>query len=389
MKKVVILGSTGSIGRSALEVIDHLKHDFQIFALAGKTNIELLVNQAKRFCPKVVIAGDTEKCFELEERLNSTRTKVLSGIDGLIEASTQPEVDIVIIAMSGSEAIYPVWAAIEKRKRIAVATKEILVSFGKIIMEKIRHYKSEILPIDSEQVALHQCLNGNKLSEVKRVILTASGGPLLRRKNLNGVRLADALKHPVWKMGKKITIDSATLMNKGLEVIETVRLWGLAPEQVEVLIHPQSLIHSMVEFIDGSVLAQLAFPDMKLPIQYALTYPKRNLSPSKPLDFHKHANLEFIKPDTKRFPCLNLAYQTIHKDNGYPCVLNAANEVAVESFLCRSIKFSQIPKVITKTLKAFQPRKTLNLNQLIAVDKWARSYTTRLIKNNQIAKKRN
>ncbi len=379
MKKVVILGSTGSIGQASLEVIEHLKSDYQVFALAARSNIDLLVKQTKKFRPKVVITGNNDKLPELKKSLASTKTLVLAGIKGMIEASVSPEVDIIIVAMSGSDGIFPTCAAIEKRKRIAIATKEILVSYGKIVMEKALSHNAEILPIDSEQVAIHQCLNGNRLTEIKRVILTASGGPFLHRKSLNNVRLIDALKHPVWKMGKKITIDSATLMNKGLEVIETIRLWNLVPNQVEVVIHPQSLIHSMVEFIDGSILAQLAFPDMRLPIQYALTFPKRLPSLLNKFNFSQYSSLEFIKPDLKKFPCLKLSYQAIQKDNGYPCVLNASNEVAVQAFLTQRIKFSKIPKIIAQTLNAYRPKITRRLEDLIAVGIWAKSYIAKLI----------
>ncbi len=382
MQKVVVLGSTGSIGKSALEVIEHLASDFQIFGLAAWSNVKLLAEQTQRFKPKLVIIGDETKAEELRQRLNSDKIAILTGRDGMSEAVSQPAVDIVIVALSGLGGTLPTLAAIEKKKRIAIATKEILVSFGKIIFEKANDSGAEILPIDSEQVALHQCLNQRKLSEVKRVILTASGGPFWQKSNLNNIKLADALNHPVWKMGKKITIDSATLMNKGLEVIETVRFWNLAPEQVEVLIHPQSLIHSMVEFLDGSILAQLAIPDMRLPIQYALTFPKRQSSLLKRLDFTKFSRLEFHKPNLKKFPCLNLAYQAIEKDNGYPCVLNAANEVAVKAFLKRQLKFSQIPQIIAKTLTAYKPTANLNLSQLITTDQWAQDFATKLV--NQI-----
>ncbi|MEO0115789.1 MAG: 1-deoxy-D-xylulose-5-phosphate reductoisomerase, partial [candidate division WOR-3 bacterium] len=345
-------------------------------------NVKLLAEQTQQFKPKLVIIGDETKTEELRQRLNSDKIAILTGQDGMSEAVSQPEVDIVIVALSGLGGTLPTLAAIEKKKRIAIATKEILVSFGKIIFEKANDSGTEILPIDSEQVALHQCLNQRKLSEVKRVILTASGGPFWQKSNLNNIKLADALNHPVWKMGKKITIDSATLMNKGLEVIETVRFWNLAPEQVEVLIHPQSLIHSMVEFLDGSILAQLAIPDMRLPIQYALTFPKRQSSLLKRLDFTKFSRLEFHKPNLKKFPCLNLAYQAIEKDNGYPCVLNAANEVAVKAFLKRQLKFSQIPQIIAKTLTAYKPTANLNLSQLITTDQWAQDFATKLV--NQI-----
>jgi 1-deoxy-D-xylulose-5-phosphate reductoisomerase len=383
MKKVVVLGSTGSIGRATLEVIEHKKNDFQVFALAARSNLDLLVAQVKQFHPKLVITGDHAQLNNLRNKLGSIKISVLAGIDGMVEASTQPEVGIVVVAMSGLDGIFPTIAAIEKRKRIALATKELLVSFGKIIMEKARFYNTEILPIDSEQVALHQCLNGNKLSEVKKVILTASGGPFFQRKSLKQVKLADALQHPIWQMGKKITIDSATLMNKGLEVIETVRLWNLSPKQVDVLIHPQSLIHSMVEFADGSILAQLAVPDMRLPIQYALTFPERLPSLTPFLDFSKFRHFDFFLPDLKQFPCLRLAYQAIQKGRGYPCALNAANEVVVEAFLGGRVNFSDIRKIIAKTLAAHKSKQSLNLTQLISVDKWARNYANKLISKEQ------
>uniref|UniRef100_A0A7C6EBD8 1-deoxy-D-xylulose 5-phosphate reductoisomerase n=1 Tax=candidate division WOR-3 bacterium TaxID=2052148 RepID=A0A7C6EBD8_UNCW3 len=383
MKKVVVLGSTGFLGQRALEVIKHLASEFQIFGLAAHSNTDLLARQAKRFRPRFVIIGDSTRLTELKQKLGGfLKCAVLTGIAGMTEAVTQPEADIVIVCLSGLDGILPVLAAIEKRKRIAIATKEILVSFGKIVMQRAKKYDAEILPIDSEQVALHQCLAGNNLSLVKRVILTASGGPFWHRKNLNNIKLTEALRHPIWPMGKKITIDSATLMNKGLEVIETVRFWNLPPQKVEVLIHPQSVIHSMVEFLDGSILAQLAVPDMRLPIQYALTYPKRLPSLLAQFDFTKFPNLEFFPPNLKKFACLKLAYQAIEKDNGYPCVLNAANEVAVKAFLQGKLKFSQIPKVISQTLRAYHPpqaNSSLTLKQIIATDQWAQSYCLKQI----------
>lgn len=383
MKKVVVLGSTGSIGRATLEVIEHRKKDFQVSALAARSNLDLLIAQVKQFHPKLVITGDHAQLSNLQNKLKKLKVTVLAGIDGMVEASTHSTVDIVVMAMSGLDGIFPTIAAIEKRKRIALATKEILVSFGKIIMDKARSFNTEILPIDSEQVALHQCLNGNKLSEVKRVILTASGGPFYQRKSTKKIKLADALNHPIWKMGKKITIDSATLMNKGLEVIETVRLWNLVPKQVEVLIHPQSLIHSMVEFTDGSILAQLAIPDMRLPIQYALTFPERLPSLTPFFDFSKFSHFDFFQPDFDKFPCLKLAYQTIQKENGYPCVLNAANEVVVEAFIADRVNFSRIPDITAETLTAYEPKPNLHLTQLISVDKWARNYARKLISKEQ------
>lgn len=385
MKKVVVLGSTGFLGQQALEVIEHLASDFSVFGLAAHSNIDLLARQVKRFKPKFIIVGESVNTTDLKKRLSGfSKCSVLGGINGMAEVVTQPEVDIIIVCLAGLDGILPVLAAIEKRKRVAIATKEILVSFGNIIMEKAKKHNTEILPIDSEQVALHQCLNGNNLSSVKRVILTASGGPFWRRKNLNNIKLHDALRHPIWPMGKKITIDSATLMNKGLEVIETVRLWNLSPQRIEVLIHPQSLIHSMVEFLDGSILAQLAVPDMRLPIQYALTFPKRFPSLLAQFDFVKFRHLEFSPPNFKKFPCLKLAYQAIQKDNGYPCVLNAANEVAVKAFLTNQIKFSQIPKVISQTLKAYMPSQSLTLEQIIAIDKWAEIYASKLINQGEL-----
>ncbi len=373
-KKITILGSTGSIGVSSLEVIAKLP-GFSVFALAAQTSTDQLLKQALRFRPQKVVVTDKNCCRDLEKRLTKEGIELLCGEECLALVSASPDTDVVVIALSGSQGIEATLAAIEAKKRVGLATKEILVSFGSIVMAAVKKSGALLLPVDSEHSAIHQCLGGQNRTSVKRILLTASGGPFLKRKNLATIKPRDALQHPVWKMGKKVTIDSATLMNKGLEVLETQWLFGIPPGDIEILIHPEGIIHSMVEFVDGSVLAQLAQPDMKLPIQYALTFPDRQPSLVKPLDLLKLRRLHFLPPDFKKFPCLRLAYQAAHDGGSFPCVLNAANEVAVELFLAGKISFCQIPKIIEKTLTAHEGSVSANLEELRAIARWAKMYS--------------
>jgi 1-deoxy-D-xylulose-5-phosphate reductoisomerase len=381
MKRVSIFGCTGSIGKSTLEVINHLKSEFKVFALAAGANYQLLAKQVIVHQPEIVVTIDNKTKDKLFHTLKSSTSKstILSGEQGLNEIATAKQTDIIVMAMSGTKGIIPLMKAIEKRKRICLSTKELLVGFGKIIMSQAKKYNTEVLPIDSELVGIHQCLYWRNYNEIKRIIITASGGPFFAKKHLKNVSVSDALNHPVWKMGKKITIDSATLANKGLEVIETARLFSIPVEKIEVLIHPQSIIHAMIEFIDNSVLAALSLPDMRACIQYALTFPNRSKSLLKKIDLPSQKNLEFYLPDMKRFPALKLAYDAVKTDGIAPCVYNSANEVAVNQFLNGKIKFNIIPDIIQKTLKAMPKIKYPDLYTLIKYEKLSADYAESVI----------
>ncbi|MDW7987726.1 MAG: 1-deoxy-D-xylulose-5-phosphate reductoisomerase, partial [candidate division WOR-3 bacterium] len=309
--------------------------------------------------------------------------KILWGQKGLSEVATDPQVDYFVMAMSGTEGIIPLLAAIEKRKRILLATKELMVSFGKIIMERIKKYNTTLLPIDSELVGINQCLEGHRLSEVKKIIITASGGPFLWRSDFRNITIKETLKHPTWKMGKKTTVDSATLANKGLEVMEVARYFEVSWEKIEVVIHPQSIIHAMIEFNDNSVIAQMSRPDMKLCIQYALTYPRRLPSLAKALDLTNYRTLEFYRPNFRRFLALRLAYEALKLDGIAPCVYNAANEVAVKSFLEGKISFLAISQIIKKTLFWAPQIKNPKLEDLLQWEKEAKNFAERLICSHQ------
>lgn len=376
MKKISILGSTGSIGTQALEVMKNNQDLFEVVAISGNTNIELLQKQIKKFNPKYVAVYNESKAKELKNKLNNPNIKILSGMEGLIEISTIDEVDIVITSVVGTIGLLPTLNAIKAKKNIALANKETLVTAGELVMKEAKLNGVNILPIDSEHSAIFQCLQGNTFKQVNKIILTASGGPFrgMKKKNLVNVTPQDALKHPNWNMGSKITIDSATLMNKGLEVIEAKWLFDLEVSQIDVVVHPQSIIHSMVEFIDGSILAQLGLPDMKVPIQYALTYPSRVKSNMERLDFLKIRELTFEKPDTKTFPCLDLAIEALRIGGTMPAVLNAANEELVLQFLNGLITFYDIPNRIEVAMNKHTPIKNPSINDIFEVDKLTREY---------------
>ncbi len=363
-RRIALFGSTGSIGRSVLDVVRHLPDRFEVSVLAANRSVRRICGQAREFKPKQVILSDLAACEEARKVLG-TSVKVDWGPDTLIDAAAARTTDIVVMAMSGTAGLLAVVAALDLGKKVALATKEILVGYGEPIMRLARRRGGMVLPIDSELSAVHQCLSrkGQRTKDkgrsavldtsvVERVILTASGGPFWRRGLPSRARLADVLKHPTWSMGRKITVDSATLMNKGLEVIETCRLFGLRPEQVEPVIHPQSIVHSLVEFRDGSVLAQLSLPDMRLPIQYALTWPDRAPSLTRTLDLAGVGRLEFHAVNRDRFPCLKLAYRALKAGPAATCALNAANQVAVEAFIADRIAFGDIPTVIARVLAA-------------------------------------
>ncbi len=383
-KRVAVFGSTGSIGRASLDVIAHLPDRFKVYALAARSSVRRLCAQAQRFKPERVILTDWNAC-EQARRILGPGTKVEWGLDPLIQVAGSSRVDILVMAMSGTTGILPVIAALEKGKRVALATKEILVSFGNHVTRLASKTNAEILPIDSELSALHQCLHGRSRKEIRRIILTASGGPFWRKGPPKKATIQQVLRHPTWNMGRKITVDSATLMNKGLEVIETARLLGLAPAQIEAVIHPQSIIHSLVEFQDGSLLAQLSLPDMRLPIQYCLTYPERLASMVKPLRLEQVRTLEFHPVSRKRFPCIGLAYLALENGPAATCVLNAANQVAAEAFLSGQIAFGDIPGIISRTLRKHLCRRTKlvrnpGIKTLMRAERWAIDYTTGLVK---------
>lgn len=350
-KNICILGSTGSIGQNSLEVIASFPEMFRVASLSANKNADLLRRQAVRHKPSTIVLSDRESALSVQQALNGS-VEVLWGDSALEEIAGRESVDILINSLVGSAGLRPTINAVKHGKTIALANKESLVIAGELITKLAVQHKATVIPIDSEHSAIMQCLVGEDPDSVERLILTASGGPFLNtdRKNFPGVTPEDALIHPTWKMGRKITIDSATLMNKGLEVIEAHWLFNLPPEKIEVLIHPQSIIHSMVEFKDGSVKAQLSIPDMKLPIQYALTYPERYPSQFRRIDFAELGQMTFLQPDRGKFECLGLAYRALKMGGTAPAVLNAANEIAVELFLSRKISFDRIPHIIEYAL---------------------------------------
>ncbi len=379
-RKVVILGSTGSIGINTLKVLDRLPQRFEVEGLTANNNIELLSRQIKRFKPKFV-ACNKEKIVDRKGLGLPKRTRFfdVTEVSQLVESC---EADIFVLAISGGAALAPFLAAAKKGARIAPANKEALVMAGTIIMETTKKYGATIIPIDSEQSAIFQCLEGRNRSGLKKILLTASGGPLNRMAKSKFPRLSvqQILKHPRWKMGKKITVDSATLINKGFEVIEAKMLFGLGTEQIEVVIHPEALIHSMTEFQDGSILAQLGVTDMRLPIQYALTYPDRLDSGLPVMDFGRVRQLTFETPDERRFPCLGLAFFCARQGGTLPCVLNAADEIAVNAFLQGTMDFTDIYTVVEKVVNKHRNRLNPQLKDILAADTWARQAARNLIK---------
>lgn len=382
MKKITVLGSTGSIGVSALDVIEKNPGRFRVAALAAGKNIKLLHGQIDKFRPKIVSVSDLQSAAELHRQIKpGTRTKIVAGPEGLQEVASFAGADIVLSAISGAAGLLPTLAAIEAGKDIALANKETMVIAGDIVTEKAREKGVSILPVDSEHSAVFQCLQGQQHGNIKKIILTASGGPFLnyKKSELKKVTVSEALRHPRWKMGKKITIDSASMMNKGLEVIEAKWLFDLAMEQIDILIHPQSVVHSMVEFVDGSLLAQMGIPDMRTPIAYALTYPERIKNDLPLLDLAKTKNLEFLQPDVKKFTCIRLAYEAGTCGGTMPAVLNASNEVTVEAFLDKKIKFVDLPEIIDKVLSGHKVVKKPALEELLQADKWARMQAKEII----------
>jgi len=375
MKRIALLGSTGSIGQNALAVVEAHPDRLQVVGLAAGANVSRFIAQAARFRPRVIAMAAEAALHEVTA--SYTAEIAGAGSEGLIRVATHPDVDLVICASSGTAGLEAVLAAIEAGKTIALANKEVLVMAGALVIAAARRRGVSILPIDSEHSAIHQCLSGRPSDEIRRLILTASGGPFRGRPPaaLEDVGPEEALRHPTWRMGRKITIDSATLMNKGLEVIEAHWLFGVPGPQIDVVIHPQSVVHSMVELRDGSIIAQLGGTDMRRPIQYACSYPERWEAPWPPLDLVACGPLEFERPDYDNFPCLRLAYRALEAGGSRPVVLSAANEVAVASFLAGRLAFTAIPRVIEQALDAHDGRPADTLDEVRAIDRWARAYS--------------
>ncbi len=374
MKRIALLGSTGSIGESTLQVVRHLGPEkVQVVALAAHSQIDLLEQQAKEFHPTLIAVYEKARALELQRRL--PHIKVVGGAEGVEEVATHPQANMLLSAMVGSVGLRPTLAAIRAGKDIALANKESLIAGGSLIMAAVREKGVRLLPVDSEHSALFQCLNGEDSRRVSRLILTASGGPFrtFTAEQLQEITVDQALNHPTWKMGPKITVDSSTLMNKGLEVIEAYWLFGIPLDQIDVVIHPQSLIHSMVEYVDGSILAQMSAPSMTLPIQYALTYPERLSGRLAPFDFVKHGNLQFYPPDFTKFRCLSLAYQAIRTGGSLPCFMNAANEGLVQRFLIRQLAWPEIAQKLEILMAAHAAAPIAQLEDVLAVESEARA----------------
>jgi len=377
MKKIVILGSTGSIGTQALDVIKNLPaNGYKVVGLSAYSNIGLLKRQLSRFLPQIAAVWKKNDCDALKQWCRSSRikTRIVWGLEGLLKTARFQGANFVLSAVVGSAGIWPLFEAIKAGKQIALANKEALVIAGSLVMKAARKAKVSIIPVDSEHSGIFQCLKNEQNRFVKKIILTASGGPFYRRggDSRKKITVQNALAHPTWKMGKKVSIDSATLMNKGLEAIEASRLFGVPLDKIEIVIHPQSIVHSLVQFIDGSVIAQLSNPDMRLPIQYALTYPERKPSRIKELSLPKIKNLEFDKPDFGRFPCLELAIKAGKTGGTMPAAMNAANEAAVAGFLKNEISFGQIPKIVKRVMDTHRNTKDPSLDQIIEADLTAR-----------------
>lgn len=374
-KRLAILGSTGSIGVTTLDLVERFPERFAIVALAGGRNIDRLVSQVEQFAPSVVATADDDGAAALRAALPGYRGTILNGWEGLRRVATSADADLVVSGLVGALGLRPTLAAIESGKDVALANKEVLVVAGELVREAAEAAGVRVFPLDSEHNAIYQAMHGHRREDVSRIILTASGGPFLghSKEQLRRVTREQALRHPTWKMGSKITIDSSTLMNKGLEVIEAHWLFGLPADEISVVIHPQSIVHSMVEYVDGSVIAQLGIPDMSIPISYILAYPERlPLGYLPSLDLVKAGRLEFVAPDFEAFPCLGLAYRALRAKGTAPAVLNAANEVVVEAFLQGQVAYLDIPRIVEDVLDRHAVRHHPSLEELLAADAWAR-----------------
>jgi 1-deoxy-D-xylulose-5-phosphate reductoisomerase len=373
MKNITILGSTGSIGVSTLEIVSAHPDRFRVIAITAGKNLELFVRQIKQFSPRIAVVASHDDVPRLQELCSSLDVKILGGVEGLIAAATADETEMVVAAIVGAAGLVPTAAAIRARKDIALANKETLVTAGHLFMDLVAEYGVRLFPVDSEHSAIFQSIEGHRCEDIRKIILTASGGPFLNTPatQLSQVTVRDALNHPNWNMGRKITIDSATMMNKGLEVIEARWLFNTPVDKIQVNIHPQSIIHSMVEYVDGCVIAQLGTPDMKAPIAYALAYPERIGTGVKPLDLTTFSGLTFFNPDSK-FRCLELAYRAITAGESMPAVMNAANEIAVAEFLEGRIGFTQIAETVERTMDAHSAHKLKSIDEVLKADLWGR-----------------
>ncbi|MFZ5906130.1 MAG: 1-deoxy-D-xylulose-5-phosphate reductoisomerase [Nitrospirota bacterium] len=383
-KRIAILGSTGSIGRNALAIIARHRNRFRVVALSGGQNIDLMKKQIHAFSPEIVAVADKQAADALEKKIGRRKPaslRILYGEEGFSTVAAHKKSDFVLSAIVGAAGLAPGLAAIRAGKTVGLANKEALVMAGRIMIREAEKYGATLLPVDSEHSAIFQCIEGYRKADVRRIILTASGGPFSGKKprDLRGITPAQALNHPSWKMGRKITIDSATLMNKGLEVIEAHYLFGLPPERIDVIVHPQSIIHSLVEFHDRSCIAQMSVPDMKAPIAYALTYPERLENVIHPLSLAQIGQLTFRKPETDCFPCLAYAYRALRYGGTMPSVLNASNEVAVHAFLKGTIRFTDIPRIIRKTMDRHSVRPDTALSAVMEADRWARETAKELV----------
>jgi 1-deoxy-D-xylulose-5-phosphate reductoisomerase len=386
MKRLSILGSTGSIGVNTLKIVSQFPEQFEVVSLSAGLNTQLLKHQILQFQPKVVSVLNKELSEALRKELPHVPIEIVHGVEGLIRVATHPEVDQVVSAIVGAVGLIPTLSAIKTGKRIALANKESLVMAGKMVMEEARQNHVQILPVDSEHSAIFQALLGHQKEDVYRLVLTASGGPFfsLPLAKLQDVTVKEALNHPHWEMGKKVTIDSASLMNKGLEVIEAHWLFNIPIEKISVLIHPQSVVHSMVEYVDGSIVAQMGIADMRIPISYALTFPQRLPLNLPPLDLSRNEALSFFQPDPQRFPCLKLAYQSIEIGETMPAILNAANEVAVNAFLEGSLKFTEIPMLLQRVMHEHEVKSAHTIEDILRADHWARERTKALLEGRKM-----
>jgi len=388
-RNVVILGSTGSIGVNSLDVIRRLKNSFRVIGLGANKNVSRISKQIKKFSPKAVALDNSSAAKVLKLSLKKLKNKpvVWNHSGGLEKLAKMKGADFVMCGVVGARGLLPLIEALKSGKTVGLANKEALIVAGEIVMRLSRKHKAPVIPVDSEHSAIFQCLKGHDQGEVKRLILTASGGPFYRtKKKLDSITIDEALNHPTWKMGKKITIDSATLMNKGLEAIEAHHLFQIPMEKISIVIHPQSIVHSLVEFEDGALLAQLSHPDMRLPIQYALTYPRRFPTPIKKLSLEKVGQLEFSQPDFSRFPCLRLALQAGRRGGTAPVALSSSNEEAVKAFIQRKISFMSIPKIVEHVVKKHRFRSHPSLKDVLNMDSWSRQEADRMI--NKLEKKK-
>jgi 1-deoxy-D-xylulose-5-phosphate reductoisomerase len=386
MKRLAILGSTGSIGVNTLDIIRQFPEKFEVVSLSAGMNIQLLKKQILQFRPKLVSVLNKELSEILQRELLSVPIEIVHGVEGLIQVAIHPEVDQVVSAIVGAVGLIPTLSAIKTGKVIALANKESLVMAGKIIMDEAKRNRAQILPVDSEHSAIFQALLGHRKEDVRRLILTASGGPFLNLpvNRLHDVTVREALNHPHWEMGKKVTIDSASLMNKGLEVIEAHWLFDIPIEKIAVQIHPQSVVHSMVEYIDGSIVAQMGIADMRIPVSYALSFPHRLPLNLPPLNFSQTGGLTFSPPDPERFPCLGLAYRSIAVGETMPAILNAANEIAVNAFLEGSLKFTDVPLLLQRVMEEHEIKSVHTIEDILRADQWAREKSKAIVEGRKL-----